>query len=294
MHGQYHVQLPDGRLQHVSYHVDDYNGYIADVSYDGHAEHPSHHGHGYEHGGGQRFGKTLIHENAGASLPISVAKVSSEQFNDRKGKAIGQQQFLPSSNKAATEPFQSFPSPGVFSHRFGEPSGSSGRFHDQPAKPFNSFVSKKPVEPLESSLFPKSLGQFGNGFVRRPFEPQLSESFGQNDASPGNEQFKQENSFFTGRKFQQSTHDQSVSSQNNGKDLSSRHGKSRRQDLDELSSNLFGSSSHSKAVVHGNIETESKILKSINTFQRKFGEPKTNDFVEGIEKSGTPFSCCSW
>eukprot|EP00091_Calanus_sinicus_P012325 TRINITY_DN27862_c0_g1_i1.p2 TRINITY_DN27862_c0_g1~~TRINITY_DN27862_c0_g1_i1.p2 ORF type:complete len:129 (+),score=25.51 TRINITY_DN27862_c0_g1_i1:149-535(+) len=50
--GQYHVKLPDGRLQHVSYHVDDYNGYIADVSYDGHAEHPSYHGtqnHGANH-----------------------------------------------------------------------------------------------------------------------------------------------------------------------------------------------------------------------------------------------------
>ena len=66
VHGQYHVQLPDGRMQHVSYHVDDYKGYIADVSYDGHAEHPSYHGsqnhggnHEHHNGGGHRFGKTL-------------------------------------------------------------------------------------------------------------------------------------------------------------------------------------------------------------------------------------------
>ena len=193
VHGEYHVQLPDGRLQHVSYHVDDYNGYIAEVSYDGHAEHPSHHGHGY-HGGKQRFGKTLIHNNAGASLPISVAKISSEEFNDGKGKAIGQQKFVHGSNKVAKEPFLSFPSSGVFNNRFAEPSGSSGTFHDEPNKQFNSIFSKKPVEPLESSLFPKSLEQFGNGFIRRPIEPQhsfqLSESFGQNVVSPENEQFK--------------------------------------------------------------------------------------------------------
>ena len=34
--GEYHVQLPDGRLQTVVYHVaDDYSGYVADVSYSG-------------------------------------------------------------------------------------------------------------------------------------------------------------------------------------------------------------------------------------------------------------------
>ena len=39
--GYYHVQLPDGRLQQVDYHVDGYGGYIADVKYDGEAQHPS-------------------------------------------------------------------------------------------------------------------------------------------------------------------------------------------------------------------------------------------------------------
>ena len=42
--GEYHVLLPDGRLQTVTYHVDDaYGGYIADVKYTGTAHpHPHH------------------------------------------------------------------------------------------------------------------------------------------------------------------------------------------------------------------------------------------------------------
>jgi len=44
--GNYQVQLPDGRLQSVAYHVNEHSGYIADVKYDGEAVHPSvvHHG----------------------------------------------------------------------------------------------------------------------------------------------------------------------------------------------------------------------------------------------------------
>merc|ERR1711902_398411 len=39
--GSYRVALPDGRTRIVNYHIDDaYSGYVADVSYEGHAAYP--------------------------------------------------------------------------------------------------------------------------------------------------------------------------------------------------------------------------------------------------------------
>merc|ERR1711970_1499301 len=151
VHGQYHVQLPDGRLQHVSYHVDDYNGYIADVSYDGHAEHPSYHGghHGGSHGGvggGHRFGKALI-QDSGVS-PQVVTK-SNEISRSREGKKINEQSSFPKSN-------------GISSNDL---SGSFGRFNSKGIQPTNSFFNRQPniVQPVPVKKIETS-GDFSHRF----------------------------------------------------------------------------------------------------------------------------------
>merc|ERR1711981_963790 len=39
--GSYSVNLPDGRVQHVSYHSNGYDGFVADVTYEGEAHYPT-------------------------------------------------------------------------------------------------------------------------------------------------------------------------------------------------------------------------------------------------------------
>ncbi|XP_064086214.1 cuticle protein 19-like [Macrobrachium nipponense] len=42
VYGSYSVDLPDGRKQTVNYKADQYNGFVADVTYSGQPYHPVH------------------------------------------------------------------------------------------------------------------------------------------------------------------------------------------------------------------------------------------------------------
>merc|ERR1712212_21107 len=62
--GHYSVNLPDGRIQHVNYHANDIDGYVAEVTYDGTAAFPTAVvgvGHGIAHGGVVGHGVGIAH-----------------------------------------------------------------------------------------------------------------------------------------------------------------------------------------------------------------------------------------
>eukprot|EP00095_Tigriopus_kingsejongensis_P007912 snap_masked-scaffold132_size323655-processed-gene-2.15 protein:Tk07912 transcript:snap_masked-scaffold132_size323655-processed-gene-2.15-mRNA-1 annotation:"cuticle protein 7" len=80
--GQYHVALPDGRIQTVTYSVaDEYSGFVADVSYSGKATYGPgpHKGHG---GGGYKEGPALYNYAYAVHDDYSGANFGQEEKRD--------------------------------------------------------------------------------------------------------------------------------------------------------------------------------------------------------------------
>merc|ERR1719250_82480 len=228
VHGFYHVQLPDGRLQKVTYTVNGYGGYIADVAYDGEAAHPSYHGGG-GHGGGHQFGKSLVQEpfqiipaipvESGISGKAFQQKPEMSVQSERTGKSHFEKQeennfsgvFFGSSSRHSnsapseiSENFQRRPSISPQSDRSGKsnleklekPNFSQeffeSTFGQSNSVPSESEEQKKPIPEPNQNTFPKQEDQPSS---KRPFTAVENEKSGKSFGQEAFQSDKSEKSF---------------------------------------------------------------------------------------------------
>merc|ERR1719369_1464540 len=69
--GSYSVNLPDGRIQHVNYHANDYAGYVADVTYEGVAAYPEAVAHPVAHAVAHPVAHAVAHPVAHVAHPVA-------------------------------------------------------------------------------------------------------------------------------------------------------------------------------------------------------------------------------
>merc|ERR1711970_820962 len=158
VHGYYHVQLPDGRLQRVDYHVSGYSGYIADVKYDGEAHHPSHHGGGHHGGGGHHLGGNVhgghhsTGHHAGGSLHGGHLSSAHLGGSGRLGKAVNVEQ----TPVTEVKPIRTFVHTDTRQSGFGDSSsgvfGGSSRLGKAATFQSEKPSAPKPAQAKKSSL----------------------------------------------------------------------------------------------------------------------------------------------
>merc|ERR1711942_527677 len=154
VHGYYHVQLPDGRLQRVDYHVSGYSGYIADVKYDGEAHHPSnaYHGGGGHHAGGVVHGRHhSTGHHGGGSLHGGHLSSGHIGGSGRLGKAVNVEQ----TTVKEVEPVRKFVHTDLRQSSFGDSSsvfGGASRLGKAATFKSEKPSAPRPVQPQKSSF----------------------------------------------------------------------------------------------------------------------------------------------